>query len=72
MEFVDYLDKIEIEIMEIVERAGYKTRENTELCKLSDDYVGFLYKHKKEIIICTNNAKKKENYTILRNKNNET
>ena len=71
MEFIEYLDKAEIEILKIVENAGYKTEENTALCLLSDNYVGFLNKKKKKITICTNNAKKKEGYTLLRNKDND-
>ena len=48
MEFIEYLDKAEIEILKIVENAGYKTEENTALCLLSDNYVGFLNKKKKK------------------------
>ena len=33
---------------------------------------GFLKKRQKTIIICTNNAKKKEGYTLLRNRNSDT
>ena len=72
MEFYDYLDRIEVEILEIVEKAGYITKENTPLCFISDDYVGFLDKRKKEIIICTNNAKKREGYTLVRKNDNDT
>ena len=66
MEFLDYLDRTEVEIIRIVEKAGYTIEENTPLCLLSDDYVGFLDKRKKIIIICTNNSKKREGYTFLR------
>ena len=31
MEFIEFLDKIEIEIIKMVEKAGYKTVENTKL-----------------------------------------
>ena len=72
MEFVDFLDKKEIEIIKIVEQAGYKIEENKPLCLVSNNYVGFLNKRKKVLIICTNNAKKREGYTILRKKNNDT
>ncbi len=66
MEFLEYLDRTEIEIIKIIEEAGYKTEENASMCLISDDYVGFLDKRKKVIIICTNNAKKREGYTFLR------
>jgi len=72
MEFLQFLDREEIEIIRMVEQAGYSTRENTPLCLLSERYVGFLKKREKEIVICTDNAKKKEGYTILRKLNIET
>ena len=72
MEFIDFLDKKEIEIIKIVEQAGYKIEENKPLCLVSNNYVGFLNKRKKVLIICTNNAKKREGYTILRRKNKDT
>ena len=72
MEFVDFLDKKEIEIIKIVEQAGYKIEENKPLCLVSNKYVGFLNKRKKVLIICTNNAKKREGYTILRKKDKDT
>ncbi len=71
MEFIEYLNKTEKEIMHIVEKAGYKTEENTPLCLLSDNYVGFLNKREKVVIICTDNAKKREGYTMLRKKDND-
>tara|TARA_Y100001968_G_scaffold295084_1_gene302204 strand:+ start:513 stop:971 length:459 start_codon:yes stop_codon:yes gene_type:complete len=72
MEFINFLDRIEVEIIKIIEIAGYRTAENTELCFLSKNYVGFLDRRKKEIIICTSNAKKREGYTLLRKKNNDS
>ena len=72
MEFVDFLDKKEIEIIKIVEQAGYKIEENKPLCLVSNNYVGFLNKKEKVLIICTNNAKKREGYTILRKKDKDT
>ena len=67
MEFTEFLDQVEIEIIRMVEQAGYSTEENSSLCALSEDYAGFLKKKEKTIIICTNNAIKKEGYTSLRN-----
>jgi len=71
MEFLEYLDRTEVEIIKMVEMAGYTTAEDTELCLLSENYVGFLNKRTKEIIICTGNAKKREGYTFLRSKNED-
>tara|TARA_Y100001968_G_scaffold332938_1_gene393151 strand:+ start:1181 stop:1636 length:456 start_codon:yes stop_codon:yes gene_type:complete len=70
MEFILFLDKIEKEIISIVEKAGYSIEENTPLCLLGKDYVGFLKKNQKRIVICTNNAKTREGYKYTR-KNNE-
>ena len=72
MEFEYFLNKAEIEIIKIVRQAGYQVEENTKPCLVSDDYVGFLNKKKKVIIICTNNAKKRERYELLINKNKDT
>ncbi len=65
MEFIEFLDRVEIEIIRIVEKVGYSTEENTSLCLISDNYVGFLKKREKVIVICTENAKKREGYTLL-------
>ena len=72
MEFIEYLNRTEIEMVKIIEIAGYRTAENTNLCALSENYVGFLDRRKKEIIICTSNAKKREGYTLLRKKDKNT
>ena len=69
MEFIDFLNREEIEIIRIVEKAGYSTEENTSLCLISENYVGFLKKKQKTIVICTDNAKKREGYTTLRKRN---
>ena len=72
MEFLEYLGRTEVAIIKIIKKIGYKTEENTKLCLLSDDYVGFFNRKKKQIIICTNNAKKREGYTSLRTKDKDT
>ena len=71
MEFIEFIDRTEVEIIRMIEKAGYKTAENTKLCLLGENYVGFFNRVKKEIIICTNNAKKREGYTHLRKKNKD-
>ena len=71
MEFLDYLDRTEVEIIRIVEKSGYKIEENTPLCSLSDDYVGFLEKRRKVIVLCTKNAKRREGYTHIRKRDKD-
>jgi len=72
MEFIEFLDRVEIEIIRMVEQAGYSTEENTSLCLLSEKYAGFLKKKEKTIVICTDNAKKREGYTHIRKRNTDT
>ena len=72
MEFIEFLNREEIEIIRLVEQAGYSIRENTSLCLLSEQYVGFFIKKQKTIVICTNNAKEKEGYKGLRKINVDT
>ena len=72
MEFEEFLDRIELEIIKMVEQAGYLIEENTPPCMLSNDYVGFLHKKRKVLIICTNNAKERETLNLLRDKNKDT
>tara|TARA_B100001029_G_scaffold157755_1_gene143967 strand:+ start:959 stop:1417 length:459 start_codon:yes stop_codon:yes gene_type:complete len=71
MEFIQFLDRVEIEIIRMVEQAGYSTEENTPLCLLSEAYVGFLKKKQKTIVICTDNAKRREGYTLIRKINTD-
>ena len=71
MEFIEFLDRDEIEIIRIVEQAGYSIEENMHLCLLGEKYVGFLIKREKKIVICTENAKKRVNYTLLRKRNTD-
>tara|TARA_B100000579_G_C22518559_1_gene705056 strand:- start:200 stop:394 length:195 start_codon:yes stop_codon:yes gene_type:complete len=49
MEFIEFLDRTEVEIIKMVEKAGYKTAENTKLCSLSENYVGFFNKKKRKL-----------------------
>ena len=71
MEFIDFLDRVEVEIVRIVEQAGYSIEENTSLCLLNEQYAGFLKKKEKKIVICTDNAKKKEGYKNLDQRKNQ-
>ena len=71
MEFIEFLDRVEIEIIRMIEQAGYSTEENTSLCLLNEKYAGFLKKREKTIVICTNNAKKQEGYKKKINKHSD-
>ena len=71
MEFIDFLDRVEVEIVRMVEQSGYSTEENTSLCLLNEKYAGFLKKKEKTIVICTDNAKKQEGYNNLSSRNSD-
>ena len=72
MEFIEFLSRVELEIISMVEKAGYSIEENTRLCLLSEKYVGFLKKKEKTIVICTDNVKRKEHYTLTKKKNTDS
>ena len=57
MEFVDFLNSQEKQILNLIYQAGYSAEENTPLCLLSKKYFGFLKKPQKSVVICTQNAK---------------
>ncbi len=71
MEFIQFLDREGIEILRMIEQAGYSIEENTSICLLGKSYAGFLKKRQKIIVICTDNAKRKEGYTILRDRSSD-
>ena len=50
MEFIEFLDRAEIEIIRMVEQTGYSIEENTPLCLLNENNVGFLKKKQKWLI----------------------
>ncbi len=72
IEFLAYLDKIELEIVRLVKEVGYSIEENKPLCLLGKEYVGFLKKREKTIVICTDNAKQREGHKILSRKNDNS
>ena len=66
MEFLLFLTSKEKEILELIYKAGFTIEENTPLCFLGDKYVGFLKKRQRSVVICTENAKVNNGYSILR------
>ena len=66
MEFLLFLNVREEEILNIIQKAGYRAEENTPLCLLGKNYVGFFKKNQKVIVICTNNAKEKGGHVFAR------
>ena len=72
MEFIAFLDRNEFEIIRLIEKTGYSVEENTSLCLIGKEYVGFLRKKEKRVVICTKNAKQRENYKHIMLKNAES
>ena len=64
MEFLLFLGAKEIEIINILKRANYDFEENTPLCLLGKEYVGFFKRPQRKMVICTDNAKIKGGYFI--------
>ncbi len=72
MEFVLFMSQVDKEIIELIKNANYTIEENTVLCLIGNQFVGFHKKREKEIVICTENAKNLSNYKESVNiKNNE-
>ncbi len=64
MEFIEFLNTKEKQILELIYKANFSAEENTPLCLLGERYFGFLKKPSKTIVICTENAKKFGGYSI--------
>ena len=70
------MSKIDKEIIELINKANYSIQENSALCLIGEQFVGFHKKREKEIVICTKNAKKlgsyKEDIYVKNNDNHKT
>ena len=66
MDFVDFLNSKEQEILSLIYRAKYSAEENTPLCLLGKKYFGFLKKEQRTVVICTKNAKDFGGYSFPR------
>ena len=62
MEFILFLNKIDKEIIELINKSNHSIEENTSLCNIDKKFVGFYKKREKTIVICTQNAKKLGGY----------
>ena len=74
MEFILFLSKIDKQIVELVYKGNYSIKENTAICQIDKKYVGFYKTNEREIVICTQNAKKlgKFNKNNYANNNHKT
>ena len=62
MEFILFLNKIDKEIIELINKSNHSIEENTALCLIDKKFVGFYKKREKTIVICTQNAKRLGGY----------
>ena len=62
MEFLLFLNKIDREIIELINKSNHSIEENTALCLIDKKFVGFYKKREKTIVICTQNAKRLGGY----------
>ena len=73
MEFIIFLSKLDKEIIELVKKASYSIEENSPICLINKNYIGFHNREEKLIVICTENTKKITNYRkkkLLNNNDN--
>ena len=70
MEFILFLNKIDKEIIELINKSNHSIEENTALCLIDKKFVGLYKKKEKTIVICTNNAKKLGGYRKEKRDNN--
>ena len=74
MEFIIFLSKLDKEIIELVKKASYSIVENSPICLINKNYIGFHNRAERLIVICTENAKKITNFRekeLLNNNDNQ-
>ena len=62
MEFIIFLNKLDRDIFELIKKVNYSVEENSALCLIDKQYIGFHKSKEKKIVICTENAKKITNF----------
>ena len=71
MEFIIFLSKLDKEILELLIKANYIVEENKIECLVNKEIKGLHNFEENKIIICTENAKRKTNYRVTKQKRNE-
>ena len=67
MEFIIFLSKIDKEILDLLIKANYIVEENKIECLINKEIKGLHNKYENKVIICTDNAKRKTNYKVIKN-----
>ncbi|KGF89626.1 MULTISPECIES: hypothetical protein [Prochlorococcus] len=71
MEFIIFLSKLDKEILELLIKANYIVEENKIECLVNKEIKGLHNFEENKIIICTENAKRKTNYRVTKQKRNK-
>ncbi len=71
MEFIIFLSKLDKEILDLLIKANYIVEENKIECLLNKEIKGLHNFEENKIIICTENAKRKTNYRVTKQKNKD-
>ena len=71
MEFIIFLSKLDKEILELLEKANYLVEENKIECLINKEIKGLHNFKENKIIICTENAKRKTKYRVIKNNSNK-
>jgi len=70
MEFLLLLGRLDKEIIDLIKESNYTIKENSTICLIDKRYIGFHNKTEKNIVICTENAKKIGNFSTNKYSNN--
>ena len=71
MEFIVFLSKLDKEILELLIKANYIVEENKIECLVNKEIKGLHNFEENKIIICTENAKRKTNYRVTKQRRNK-
>ena len=71
MEFIIFLSKLDKEILDLLIKANYIVEENKIECLLNKEIKGLHNFVENKIIICTENAKRKTNYRVIKQRTNK-
>ena len=70
MEFIIFLSKLDKEILNLLIKANYVVEENKIECRFNKQIKGLHNFKENKIIICTDNAKRKTNYSSKKQRTN--
>ena len=66
MELIMFLTKLDKEILELLVKANYLVEENKIECLINKEIKGLHNFKENKIVICTENAKRKTNFKVIK------